>query len=152
MRYRRHSEVVYRNGFMMAIVVLIASVWVIGAIGAVVSGNEAAAIIVPVALTAGPVVTYVSLQRRVVLRESEVLIYGYVFHETVPYNSITGALFTGEFAGYRWLEIHHRGGWSVGVHPYLASGIPFVDPLWQRRLAVEIMERAKHAVPNATGD
>jgi len=151
-RYKRHSEVVYRNGFEFTIFVLIAFVWAIGAIGALVSGNEAAAIIVPVALTAIPLMTYISLQRRVVLGESQVLIYGYVSHETIPYASITDALFTGEFLGYRWLEIHQKGGWSVGIHPYMAAALPFIDPLWQRPLAVEIMQRAKHAVPNAAGD
>lgn len=145
MRYQRDSQVVYRNGLMAGIAAVVSSAWILGTIGAAIGGrSEILPMLIAMDLTVLPMVMYFgAIRPRVVLKGSEVEIHGYLFSETIPYESIKSVAFTGSFAGIRWLEIDRGHGWMVGVHPFMATGTPFFDPLWQRPLAAELNERAE---------
>ncbi len=147
MRYQRNSEVVYRNGLVAGLYVVFWSALVIATIAVALDGGETLIPFAVIGLFVLPFFTYVqAIRPRVVLRESEVQIYGYVFgSETVRYDSICSVEFTGRFAGQRWLQIHRDDETTVGVHPFMATTMLFVDPSWQRPLAAELSLRAKQA-------
>ena len=149
MRYEQNSEVVYRNGLMAGLLAGCWCVLLIVSIGVALDTGEVLAAFV--VLVAGGLVlaffTYLlAVRPRVVLRRSEAEVYGYFFGSaTVLYSAIEGVGFAGRFLGNRWLRIELADGSIVGVHPLMASGMLFIDPLWQRPLAAELERRAKQA-------
>jgi len=147
MRYERNSEVVYRNGLVAGVYLGIWCVFLIAAIAVAIRGRGGIAPFIGLGLTVLPLFTYVqAIRPRVVLRRTEVQVYGYVLgSETVPYVGIEDVGFTGRFAGKRWLQIERDDGWVVGVHPFMASVGMYFDPLWQRPLADELSDRSSRA-------
>ena len=125
MRYRRGSDVVYRNGGYLVTAVLAGVWWIVGSIVAGRAGWAFAGLLVV------PGAVYLNLKLRVVLSDPGVRIHVYGSTERVPYKSITAARFTGRRAGHRFLEIYLTDGSRVGVHGSRASFFPFHYPGWQ---------------------
>jgi Ca2+/Na+ antiporter len=142
MRYRRGSDVVYRNGAFLLAGVL-AGVWWIAF--SLFEGEVKWAL---VGLLVVPFGIYLNLTLRVVLGDARLSIHAYRSTEQIPYESIRTARFTGRRAGARFLEIYLTDGSKVGVHGSRASFLPFHHPGWQRPLAAEIIERAERARSN----
>ena len=144
MRYRREPDVVYRNGFVVAVGGAIAAGWTIALF---VVGWGLLVVYLPVV----PFVTYFGVIRpRVVLSDSEVRIVGPLGEEVVRYEQIQDVRFTGKLLGYRYLQIHGPAGWVTDLVGPFGSVVPFTDPLWQRPLQEELLRRAGEA--RAAGD
>ncbi len=134
-RYRRRSDVVYRNGWFLLTGVLAGALWLASSLA-----NGAAAWFL-VGLLVVPVEIYLNLRLRVVLGDSRLYIHEHLSTELIPYEAISAVRFTGRRAGHQFLEIHLTDGSIVGVHHSRASFFPFHEPGWQRPLADEIMKR-----------
>jgi hypothetical protein len=142
MRYRRGSDVVYRNGGYQLAGVLTGVWWIAFSL---VAGEPGWAL---VGLLVVPGGIYLNLKLRVVLGDTRLYIHEPLSTEEIPYESITAVRFTGRRAGHQFLEIYLADGSRVGVHRSRASFFPFHKPGWQRPLAVEVMERAEVAGGN----
>lgn len=149
MRYARDSDVVYRSGFLVALVALITPLWILAAVGAAISGNEQAVVGVVIFVTVGPLISIVHLRVRVVLRNDEVVLYDTFKRKAVRYEEIDEVRRVRSGYGGRTLEIiHYSDGWILTRLPSYMTGHAAITS-WHHKLAAEITLRADSARSDA---